>query len=85
MQAGGFNESFRHELSQGDVDPDVSTLMPRLLGNLVGQGIGRKSSPGPTPEWKLREGRAWPQVSKPQSTPFSLLEQRWFADTVVEA
>lgn len=74
LQAGGFNESFRHELSQGDVDPDVSTPMPRLLGNLVGQGIGRKSSPGPTPEWKLREGRAWPQGSKPQSP--SLLPTR---------
>ena len=74
LQAGGFNESFRHELSQGDDDPDVSTPMPRLLGNLVGRGVGRKSSPGPTPEWKLREGRAWPQVSKPQSP--SLLPTR---------
>lgn len=85
MQAGGFNEYFRHELSQGDGDPDVSTPMPRLLGNLMGRGVGGSRAQFPPRSGRCGRAGLGLRSLSPSLPPFCLREQRWFADTVVEA
>lgn len=43
-------------------------------------GCWWEASPSSTLEWKLREGKVRPHILSLNLLPFSLHEQRWFAD-----